>query len=138
MNGMADDTARRAVSFRVIAGGERSGLTAPGIQVARNREEFDRLWAAAASHYSAALPPPPIDWSAEMVIAVALGDRPSDYFSVQVDRLSEGHGSLTVHARETRPGNQLVTDAYTQPFTAIATPVYHGAIELETTITQPG
>jgi hypothetical protein len=124
--------------MRVLATGESSGLTEPGLQVVRNPADFERLWAVIESYHSARTPPPDVDWSQEMAIVVALGTRPSGGYRVRVDRLTERLGTMTVHAREIQPGGEIVTDLLTEPFIAIATPAYPGAIELETTVIQYG
>ena len=66
-------------------------------------------------------PVPAIDFSKEMVIVVALGQRPSGGFSVRVQQILGTSSELVVKAAEERPGPTCaVTLAITRPLAVVA------------------
>ncbi|WP_433153396.1 hypothetical protein ACQPZ8_20375 [Actinomadura nitritigenes] len=54
-------------------------------------------------------PSPEVDWSAGMVVLVALGFRPTMGYDLEIDRIGVRGSVLTVHAVETEPGGPDVT-----------------------------
>ncbi|MFL5514104.1 MAG: protease complex subunit PrcB family protein [Gemmatimonadales bacterium] len=59
---------------------------------------------------------PAVDFTQDIVIAVAAGERPSGGYEIAVNRVTQTNGELRVEVRETSPGpNCLSTSTLTQP-----------------------
>lgn len=59
---------------------------------------------------------PAVDFTRDVVIAVAAGQRPSGGYEIAVTRVSQANGELRAEVRETSPGpNCLSTSTLTQP-----------------------
>ena len=70
-----------------------------------------------------------IDWSKQMLIAVAIGSRPSGGYAVEIDRVYRKGSHWEVHARESRPGQgTLQTAMLTAPFDCVVTANYPGKV----------
>lgn len=60
--------------------------------------------------------PPGVDFSRDIVIAVAAGQRPSGGHGIAVKQITQTNGELTIEVIETRPGpNCIATTSLTQP-----------------------
>ena len=67
------------------------------------------------------------DWSKHMLIAVALGSRPSGGYGIEIDHVVSKGSYWLVHARETRPATgSLQTQMLTSPFDCVSTPRFEG------------
>jgi hypothetical protein len=63
---------------------------------------------------------PAVDFTRDIVIAVAAGERPSGGHEIAVSRVTQANGELRVEVRETSPGpNCLSTSSLTQPVDVI-------------------
>jgi protease stability complex PrcB-like protein len=66
---------------------------------------------------------PAIDFSRNLVVAVAAGQRRSGGYEIVVRRVSQANGDLTIEVEETTPGpNCMTTSALTQPVDVVALP----------------
>ncbi len=66
---------------------------------------------------------PDIDFSKEMAIVVALGQRSSGGYTVQISQVLDSGSEITAKAAEDAPGpNCLVTLAFTAPVVVVAIP----------------
>ena len=66
---------------------------------------------------------PEVDFSRELVIAVASGQQPTGGFSIAVEQVSQKQGELTIRVVETGPGRNCVTTSeLTQPVEVVAVP----------------
>jgi hypothetical protein len=105
------------VSFVSIASGAASGIEGRREVTITGPDGWIALWAEHTRGASPPTPPPLVDFSREVVIAIFLGTRPSGGFSVAIRRIEPGDGGLTVYFREGRPAKDaLVSQALTQPF----------------------
>ncbi|HUR28501.1 MAG TPA: protease complex subunit PrcB family protein [Planctomycetota bacterium] len=69
------------------------------------------------------------DWSANMLIAVALGSRPSGGYAVEIESVEQDGARWVVHARETRPTpGSLQTQMVTSPFDCVSTRRFDGNV----------
>lgn len=95
--------------------------------VVRSEEEWRALWSAGGPGMVA--PPLSIDWSNRMLIAVALGSRPSGGFAVTIERIALVGSRLSVHARESRPApDSLQITMVTAPFDCVSVPKSDGRV----------
>jgi hypothetical protein len=66
---------------------------------------------------------PSVDFSRDVVVAVAAGQRSTGGYEIAVDRVSNNNGELTVEVIETVPGpNCMTTASLTQPVDVIVVP----------------
>jgi hypothetical protein len=104
------------IEFTTLASGTRSGLREPLTRVVRTWFGFSELWKQHAAGTD--LVPPGIDFTTEMVVVVALGERPSTGFSVSIERIVSDAGFLRVEARERELAGPAGA-AMTQPFAMV-------------------
>ena len=66
---------------------------------------------------------PAVDFTRDVVVAVAAGQRPTGGYEIAVDRVSQANGELTVEVVETAPGpNCMTTASLTQPVDVVVVP----------------
>jgi hypothetical protein len=66
---------------------------------------------------------PDVDFTHNVVVAVAAGQRPSGGYEIAVDRIRQASGELTVEVVETAPGpNCISTATLTQPVDVVVVP----------------
>jgi hypothetical protein len=104
-------------------GGLATSLTAPEVLVisdAREWSDFVRRSGLRAPSGRPEDPLPPIDFSSQMAVAVALGQRPSTAYALEIDRVEQSGSGLIVHGTEVIRCVGLTVLTY--PLTAIAVP----------------
>ncbi len=105
------------LSFQTVAKGYRSGIRESLQTVIRNRAEWQKLWQKHVSIQSNSPPPPAMDFSNELIIAVFLGEKPTGGYEIEITSAQRSDSILTVSFIEKRPkpgGMQI--QALTQPF----------------------
>jgi hypothetical protein len=121
-----------ATSFppEVVAATQHSGQREKAYLVIRSAEEAARAWPALWK--SQARPPlmPAVDFSREMLVVAAIGERVGAGFQVTVaDALAEGF-VLEIGVVETRPGEGCVTESVpTTPAVVARLPRFEGRVE---------
>ena len=66
---------------------------------------------------------PDVDFTRDMVVAVAAGQQPSGGFEIAVERVSQSNGQLTIEVLETTPGpNCMTASTLTQPVDVVVIP----------------
>jgi hypothetical protein len=118
------------LTWRTLSRGLSSGLVQPGHHVIRDPTAYFKLWADHAAEVPRAALPPAVDFSREMVVAVALGQRPTGGYMVEiVDVVLRGRTArVLVAERVPRPGVLQIQMA-TQPYQFIALPALNARIE---------
>jgi hypothetical protein len=101
--------------------------------VIREEVEFLKLWAEHASDVNRPALPPEVDFEKEMVMVVAMGNRPTGgYLTEVVDMELKGRKlKVLVGEREPVPG-VIQVQRVTQPFQFVALPMVTGRIEFRT------
>jgi hypothetical protein len=116
------------VSFATVARGSVSRMKQPLEMVVRTREEWAGLW---ARHVGPSTAPPIVDFSAEMVVAIFAGERPTTGYGVEVTRVVSTDRGLQVTYRErTLPAGALVRPVITAPFHIIRLPRFEGPVHI--------
>jgi PrcB C-terminal len=86
--------------------------------VYHSRAPFERLLAATMP--GRAPKAPPVDWSRDQVVVIALGPRSSTGYSLRIQRVVERRRRIDVYAREQTPSlGEPVTARVTYPYRAI-------------------
>jgi hypothetical protein len=127
----AHESAQDNGPFRTLLYGYQSGLKPGTIRVVRNAGEWHELW---MEHTSSMMPrpdEPTVDWQKEMVVCVALGERPTAGYGVAIDRVERQGNRLIVEAREKKPApDAIVPQVVTHPYVMAVTPRTDGEVEL--------
>ncbi|MBK7875088.1 MAG: protease complex subunit PrcB family protein [Planctomycetes bacterium] len=117
---------------RSIAYGYHTGIRAPTQKVIRTAEDWYRLW---IDHHSNVVPvplPPKVDFTREMVLCVAVGQRPTGGYGVRITRTYLEGGRLHVEAHETRPPQgAIVPMVLSQPYEMVRVPRFDGEVVFE-------
>ena len=99
-----------------IAFAQYSGITQAQNFVIRDATAWNDLWQRIYSNLNPAPPTPDIDFTREIVVAVALGSQTSGGYSVLLTQAAEDSAGILVSASATSPGARCITtQAFTQP-----------------------
>ena len=105
------------VPFSTLAKGLASGVGQPTQIVVRSQNEWTALWSRHMRAPSAPPPPPSVDFSRDMVVALFMGERPTGGYAIEVTRIERTDAGLAVHYRTTRPDpSAMQMQVLTQPF----------------------
>jgi len=106
--------------FETVLTEARSGLAEPRREVIRSEEAWRELWARVFSGVTPTPPRPTIDFSREMLIVVALGERRSGGFGIAVQRVSPRADGLEIEVLESCPApGAMVSMGLTQPLEVV-------------------
>lgn len=114
--------AEAAIEAAVIAEyeGQYSGWTRAQRLLVRDEASWEQLWARVHTPLASPPPLPPVDFSRQVVVGVALGSRPTGGFAVDIVAVKRIGDRLIVRLRETQPApGAMVTEAFTQPYALV-------------------
>ena len=107
----------KQVSFQTVEKGIYSGVRERLQIVIREQPEWKNLWQRHASIKAHHPPPPAMDFSDQIVVAVFLGDKPTGGYEIAIISAEQSEGVLTVSFSEKGPRpDAITTQAFTQPF----------------------
>lgn len=93
-----------------------SGLDQPERLVVRDEVAWREVWAAIWRRHSPEPPLPEVDFSQDILVVVALGQRSSGGFGIIADSAFTTNGELMIRVRTIAPGPRCyTTGAFTQP-----------------------
>ena len=105
--------------MKTIARGDVSNQDAPKQVVARTAEEWQTIWKA----HSSTAPVPAVDFSANMVVGVFLGSRPSAGYGVEIVGTHSEGTALVIDYSTTQPGRgMMAAQMITEPFHLVSIP----------------
>ena len=111
-----------------------SGFTTSQRLVVRDATTWGNTWAAIWGRVSTPPPLPEIDFTREMVIVAALGQRNTGGYSIFVAEAAEENGTVRVRIRSVSPGPRCgVTLALTEPVDAARVARRDGVVTFEET-----
>lgn len=123
VTGCATGAGGPGAHFRVLAHGARSDVHKRRFVVIRDRENFAAWWRRTGATRA---PPPAVDFSHRIVVALFIGERRTGGYRIDVSGVSRSDDVATVHVREQAPGtNCRTTQALTQPFTVVSMDKVH-------------
>lgn len=109
-----------ALPFETLLTEARSGLSEPRREVIRSDEAWQELWERVFTGVSPTPTPPAVDFSREMLVVVALGERRSGGFGIAVQRVSPRGNGLEIEVLESCPApGAMVSMGLTQPLEVI-------------------
>jgi hypothetical protein len=107
-----------------------SALTSRERRVIKDAATWEAVWAQAWAQRSVRPALPPVDFSKEVVVLAAMGQRRSGGHLIEVVSVEPGAGGREVTVLERSPGAScLLTGALTQPFTAVRVPSAGGELQ---------
>ncbi|MGI9040939.1 MAG: protease complex subunit PrcB family protein [Gemmatimonadales bacterium] len=112
-SGQPDTAANRRTNLdlRRIGQWSQSGIGEPRRVLIRDESSWEQFWSALNAG-----PRPQVDFSRNVVIGVAAGERSSGGHGIAVERVRLNDGELLIEVTETYPGPSCVTSqALTQP-----------------------
>ena len=93
-----------------------SGFTSPANIVVRDQAAFETLWATIHANVTPSPPVPVVDFGRYLIVARAMGPRPTGGYDVVISTLIRQGRDFVVQVRETQPGPGCgVTQAVTSP-----------------------
>ena len=114
----------RKIEFETVEIGQQSGIGGPGPSVVKieTQAAWDEFWSRHKSLVMPAPPPPTVDFSQEMVIAVLDRQEVSGGYRLEISGIEEIEGGMRVRASKGIPGERcIVTLAMSQPFHIVRT-----------------
>jgi hypothetical protein len=106
------------LELRRIGQWTNTGISESRRLVIRDANTWARFWAELGVGER-----PAIDFSQNLVVAVAAGQRSSGGYEIAVRRVSQANSDLTIEVEETAPGpNCMTTSALTQPVDVVVLP----------------
>jgi hypothetical protein len=116
--GYAPYGAGNALDIRRIGRWTRTGIGESRRLVIRDANAWADFWSELGLGDR-----PTVDFSRDVVVAVAAGQRPTGGYEIAVDRVTNNNGELTAEVVETIPGpNCMTTASLTQPVDVVVVP----------------
>jgi protease stability complex PrcB-like protein len=118
-----------AVPFSTLAKGLNSGVREPAQVVIRNRDDWVAFWERHTRTQAESPSAPPVDFSADMVVALFMGERGAAGHAIEITRVERTDSSLAIHYRTRGPDpGAMLAQVLTQPFHAIRLPRVDGPV----------
>ena len=110
--------ATRTLDLRRIGQWTRTGIGEARRLIIRDANAWDQFWSELGVGDR-----PAVDFTRDVVVAVAAGQRPTGGYEIAVDRITQANGELTVEVVERTPSPNCVTAAsLTQPVDVVVVP----------------
>lgn len=117
-----------AIPMRTIDKGTQSRIDEARTVTVRSPEEWATLWRAHAPDK----PPPPVDFTREMVVGVFIGTRPTAGYAVEIVGARQEGDALVVEYRVGSPARDAITaQILTTPYHLVAMPKSGGEVRFE-------
>ena len=108
----------RTLDIRRIGQWTRTGIGESRRLVIRDANAWAQFWSELGVGEQ-----PSVDFSHDVVVAVAAGQRPTGGYEIAIDRVTQSNGQLTVEVVERTPGpNCMTTASLTQPVDVVVVP----------------
>jgi hypothetical protein len=101
----------------VLNNGHNGGFIEKENRIITSEEELKSVWNQAFKNYSKKEPLPEVDFSKNIVVLVALGERNAGGYSIKVKNAVPTKAGILVTVEETSPGKTcMLTTAMTYPY----------------------
>lgn len=111
---------------------QHSAMKEPLELVIRDPEQWRDLWSQVVADRHPPRDPPEVDFNRDMVVLVAIGERPTGGFSVEIVEVRLHEGALRVASLERMPGSScIVPQVLTAPVAAVTMPSTEGPASFE-------
>jgi hypothetical protein len=128
--GGAEEEAPGPVEFESLVRQEQSGLVAAEQRVIRTPQAWAEAWKQIMQYRIPAPELPVVDFERDMVVLVALGERPTAGHAVEIVSVEREGGFLRVLARETKAAGDVQATVLTHPIHAVCVPRSDGPVEV--------
>jgi PrcB C-terminal len=119
------------VEFESLVRQEQTGLVEPEQRVIRTEQAWSEAWKQIMTYRIPAPELPAVDFERDMVVLVALGERPTAGYAVEVVSIQRDGAFLRVVARETKPSADMAqATVLTHPVHAVRVPRSDGPVEV--------
>ena len=116
--GYAPYASSRSIDIRRLGQWTRTGIAESRRLVIRDINAWSQFWSELGVGER-----PNVDFTQDVVVAVAAGQRPTGGFEIAVDRITQADGELSVEVVERTPGpNCMTTASLTQPVDVVVVP----------------
>lgn len=116
-----------------VVAAQSSGIDAGREEVIRDAEAWARAWREIHARRSPAAPLPEVDFSRQMLLLVALGERPDGCHDVEIAGVEGAGDALRVAVREIVPGPGCIcTMALVQPVHVVSVERTAGEVRFAT------
>ena len=100
--------------------------------VVHDQQSWLNLWSQMARNRVPTPPAPAVDFTQNMLLVAAAGDRPTGGFSVAITEVTQVGGGLAANVTVTSPGsNCVVTQAITSPVQVVSIPRSNMAVNFQ-------
>ena len=126
--------AQQQATFATLQKGEVSPHDNIPVQVSviRNEVEWAKFWNGLYTNNIPKPALPSVDFSKNCIVAVVDTPRPTGGFSITITDIRPKLSGVTVKTSQLSPGQScMVTQAFTQPFHIVITPVFSGMATLD-------
>jgi hypothetical protein len=111
------------VTYTIIEQGSYSGLIEAKNYSIFNNNDWQLFWYQLKINQLAAPSAPQVDFSEEMVIAVAMGEKNSGGYKIEIEKITTTD-KINVYLKETTPDPAgITTQALTQPYIIVKIPL---------------
>lgn len=111
-----------------LVAASHSGLREARRSVITDEPGWTSLWATIYADVTPAPPRPAVDLARQVVIVVALGQRPTGGYAIHIDSVRSGAGGREVFVTTTAPAPTcMTTQEFTQPVHVVAAPLAAGS-----------
>jgi hypothetical protein len=125
-----NDVATQHQSYTRLLQTQNSGYTEPAERVLRDQAAYAQAWLTI--HEGLAEDPPAVDFRREMVVLLALGERPTGGFTTQLEEFVREGDDARVRYSIAAPGREcMTTQAMTAPVDLVRVPRVEGAVGFE-------
>lgn len=105
------------IAFQTISKGHLSGHRTSAYYVIKNEDQWTEVWNKHQCIFLPQLPPPEVDFSKSMIIAVFMGEFTTGGYGIEIIKIDSATDSLIVTVEKTYPGKGCaVTLALSQPY----------------------
>lgn len=131
---MSDVDPRQFSPTVVLFESSNSGYETPDRLVVRDARRWQETWQQLHGPLGAERPAPAIDFTREVVVVIALGQRGSGGHAARVEGVVEMDGEVIVRVREWAPGaGCMSTQQMTSPALAVRVPAGPRGVRVEAT-----
>lgn len=109
-----------------------SAIMEPRRVVIRDSQAFLAFWDEFHGNVVPKPTPPSVDFTQQMVLAAAMGQRPSGGYTISIAEVHANNGLVVARVMERSPGSDcIVTMAITAPATAVLIPRMDGEVQFQ-------
>lgn len=116
--------ASKSIAYEVLVQDSYGGADNPEHRVITNAQELRKVYGIINRTRKPGIEVPEIDFSANTVVAIFMGERSSGGNHIEIEKVEEHEDGIEVKTRNIKPGTgEMTTMAITHPFIFVKLPV---------------